>query len=398
LLERRCQVVIASDAEADPAIAFGSLTEALRHAYVDLGIDIDIDLSMITPDPTTGLSKSHCAIGRIRYPECPHRPSWLIYMKNSMTGNEPAPILNYKKTSPLFPHESTADQFFDDAQFESYRALGDHIAEETFARWILDPEVRHALDSNEPEPKAKCGYVLKGWHKKPRLVWDGLRIQHSPFKAADSTQFRELTQQLAELERLFLETPSLTWYYVECMDLPGKGIRPEDAVVPVNVIAMQIQLMEDTYFAVRLDLYANARDNRGWMNLFRRWGRSDVFNDCFGDLHWNYSNDFVAFYCNYIQHWREIDYLPIPHAWDVAPDLDENDEYTHPSAVICSGRKAPGLFQDNGRLEAHAPEPGKPVVKTPVIHPGPGEHGGSGAVDESRPPTASPPPPDSGKE
>ena len=154
---------------------------------------------------------------------------------------------------------------------------------------------------------------------------------------------------MAELEKLFLETPSLTWYYVECMDLPGNGIRPDDAVVPVNVIAMQIQLMEDTYFAVRLDLYANARDNRGWMNLFRRWGRSDVFNDCFGDLQWNYSNDFVAFYCNYIQHWREIDYLPIPHAWDVAADLDENDEYTHPSAVICSERKAPGLFQDNGR-------------------------------------------------
>ena len=398
LLERRCQVIIASDAEADPMIAFGSLTEAMRHAYVDLGIDIDIDLSMITPDPTTGLSKSHCAIGRIRYPECPHRPSWFIYMKNSMTGNEPAPILNYKKTSPLFPHESTADQFFDDAQFESYRALGDHIAEETFARWILDPEVRHALDSNEPEPKAKCGHVLKGWHKKPRLVWDGLRIQHSPFKAADSTEFRELTQQLGELEKLFLETPSLNWYYVECMDLPGKGIRPEDAVVPVNVIAMQIQLMEDTYFAVRLDLYANARDNRGWMNLFRRWGRSEVFNDCFGDLHWNYSNDFVAFYCNYIQHWWQIDHLPIPHAWDVAADLDENDEYTHPSAVICSGRKAPGLFQDNGRMEARAPEPGERVVKTPVIHPPPGQHGGSGAVDESRSPIAPPPPPESGKE
>jgi hypothetical protein len=397
LLERRCQVIIASDAEADPAIAFGSLTEAMRHAYVDLGIDIDIDLSMITPDATTGLSKSHCAIGRIRYPECPHRPSWLIYMKNSMTGNEPAPILNYKKTSPVFPHESTADQFFDDAQFESYRALGDHIAEETFARWILDPEVRRALDANAPEPKAQCGHVLKGWHLKPRLVWDGLRIQHSPFKAADSTEFRELTQQLGELEQLFLETPSLTWYYVECMDLPGKGIRPDDAVVPVNVIAMQIQLMEDTYFAVRLDLYANARDNRGWMNLFRRWGRSDVFNDCFGDLHWNYSNDFVAFYCNYIQNWREIDYLPIPHAWDVAPDLDENDEYTHPSAVICAGRKAPGLFQDNGRMEAQAPEPGE-RVKTPVIHPPPGLHGGSGTVDESRSPTATPPPPESGKE
>ena len=145
LLERRCQVIIACDAEADPTIAFGSFTEALRHAYVDLGVDVDIDLSMIMPDPTTGLSKAHCAIGRIRYPECPERPNWLIYMKNSLTGNEPAPVLNYKRTSPAFPHESTADQFFDDAQFESYRALGDHIAEETFGRWLVEPEIREAL-------------------------------------------------------------------------------------------------------------------------------------------------------------------------------------------------------------------------------------------------------------
>ena len=78
-------------------------------------------------------------------------------------------------------------------------------------------------------------------------------------------------------------------------------------MVPVNVIAMQIQLMEDAYFALRLDLYANARDNRGWMNLFRRWGRSDVSTTASVMLHWNYSNDFVTFYCNYIQDWREID-------------------------------------------------------------------------------------------
>jgi hypothetical protein len=222
-------------------------------------------------------------------------------------------------------------------------------------------------------------------------------MYHSPFKAADNTEFRELTQRLGGLEQLFLETPSLTWYYLECMDLPGRGYRPDDAVVPVNVIAMQIQLMEDTYFAVRLDLYANARDNRGWMNLFRRWGRSDVFNACFGDLHSNYSNDFVAFYCNYIQNWGEIDRLPIPHAWDVGPDLDP--EVAHPSAVWCSKRQAPGLFQDHGRLEAREPERGKPVVKSPVIHPLPGQHGGSATVDESRPAQSSEPPkPDSTKE
>ena len=126
-------------------LSFGSFTEALRHAYVDMGIDVDIDLSMIRPDPVTKLSKSHCEIGRIRYPECPDRPNWLIYLKNSLTGDEPAPVMNYRMTCPDFPHESTADQFFDDAQFESYRALGSHIAEETFAAWAGDPRVMAAL-------------------------------------------------------------------------------------------------------------------------------------------------------------------------------------------------------------------------------------------------------------
>ena len=38
--------------------------------------------------------------------------------------DEPEPLLNYKARHAEFPHETTADQFFDDAQFESYRALG----------------------------------------------------------------------------------------------------------------------------------------------------------------------------------------------------------------------------------------------------------------------------------
>lgn len=145
LLERRCQVIIACDAEADQGLSFGSFTEALRHAYMDLGIDIDIDLSMIRPDAETKLSKSHCAIGRIRYPECPDRPNWLIYLKNSLTGDEPAPVTSYRTTCLAFPHESTADQFFDDAQFESYRALGVHIAEGAFDRWAAQDDIARAL-------------------------------------------------------------------------------------------------------------------------------------------------------------------------------------------------------------------------------------------------------------
>ena len=145
LLERRFQVIIACDAEADGGLSFGSFTEALRHAYVDLGVTVDINLGLIRPDPVTGLSKSHCAVGRVKYPECTDRPNWIIYLKNSLTGDEPAPVTNYRASNPAFPHESTIDQFFDDAQFESYRALGVHIAEDALASWAADPAVALAL-------------------------------------------------------------------------------------------------------------------------------------------------------------------------------------------------------------------------------------------------------------
>lgn len=139
LLQRQCRLIIACDAEADPSLGFGSFTEALRHAYIDLGIDVDIDLTMVRPDPDTGMSRHHCAVGLIRYPvngQGERRIGYLVYLKNSLTGDEPEPVLNYKSTHPTFPHESTIDQFFDDAQFESYRELGHHIAEHAFAHWI----------------------------------------------------------------------------------------------------------------------------------------------------------------------------------------------------------------------------------------------------------------------
>jgi hypothetical protein len=37
-------------------------------------------------------------------------------------------VKNYRQEHPEFPHETTADQFFDDDQFESYRELGEHVA------------------------------------------------------------------------------------------------------------------------------------------------------------------------------------------------------------------------------------------------------------------------------
>jgi len=48
-------------------------------------------------------------------------------------------VTEYANGHPGFPHEPTADQFFDESQFESYRALGFHIADKVFTRPITNP-------------------------------------------------------------------------------------------------------------------------------------------------------------------------------------------------------------------------------------------------------------------
>ena len=42
LLRRRCRVIIAVDAEADPQMAFGSFNILERYALIDMGVRIDL--------------------------------------------------------------------------------------------------------------------------------------------------------------------------------------------------------------------------------------------------------------------------------------------------------------------------------------------------------------------
>lgn len=177
LLRRRCKVIIACDAEADGALGFGSFTEALRHAYIDKGIEVDIALADLRPDERTGLSARHCAVGRIYYPDRPWQRSWVVYLKSSLTGNEPEPILNYKREHPAFPHETTADQFFDDAQFESYRALGFHVAESAFGAWASGPEFSELLAIHSPFEKRLPGVPQED------PVWANLQELHGVKRA-----------------------------------------------------------------------------------------------------------------------------------------------------------------------------------------------------------------------
>lgn len=146
LLRRRCQLIIAIDAEADPEMSFGSLVTLQRYARIDLGIIINLPWAEIrdsTRSASAEIAKSgglpphaaphgpHCAVGEIQYPH--GGKGILIYVKSSLSGDENDYIVDYKRRFPRYPHETTADQLFSEEQFEVYRALGFHAVNELFS-------------------------------------------------------------------------------------------------------------------------------------------------------------------------------------------------------------------------------------------------------------------------
>lgn len=123
LLRRQCKTIICIDAEADPNFTFFGLITLQRYAEIDLGICLNIDLTGIKP--VDGVSARNYAVGEILYPN--GERGRIVYLKLSFTGNEAEYLHYYRGQNPTFPHQSTSDQFFDETQFEVYRALGHHV-------------------------------------------------------------------------------------------------------------------------------------------------------------------------------------------------------------------------------------------------------------------------------
>jgi hypothetical protein len=156
LLRRRCKFIVCVDGEADPDYTFHGLLTLVRHAQLDLGVEIEADLRDLRPDPETGYSRSHYELCRVNYPASSpggERPiGLLLYLKLSVTGNESELIRRYRGNHQSFPHETTLDQFFGEEQFEAFRQLGVHVAEGLFARSLMD---------RQPDPKSMLEWFTR---------------------------------------------------------------------------------------------------------------------------------------------------------------------------------------------------------------------------------------------
>jgi len=254
LVRRRCRLIIAGDAECDPDLTFGSLGNVIRLCEVDFGAKIKIDVSSIRKDARTGRSRSHCAVGRIEYAN--GGIGDLIYIKSSLLEDENTAVLEYLSEHPEFPHESTADQFFTENQFESYRKLGYDCTKRTFRDSTL---------------KSVQDVELEAFAQELTDIW-------TPVKNS-APSFISSANSLSRLWETLGKDPALQNLSNEIINhTPPPPGRPV-AVSPREFYFCNeiIQLMENVHLDLHLDDTWDDPDNAGWKDLFLKCSRSATF-------------------------------------------------------------------------------------------------------------------------
>ena len=148
-MRRRVKVVVYCDASADPGFDFAALQVLMRRIGTDFGARIKFGkknkierLIPRDPDPQQVLARDPKTDaypvgarfanrgyirGKIVYPK--GEPSTFILLNTTMINGLSVVTRGYKGAHRDFPDQTTADQFFDEEQFEAYRELGYEIAD-----------------------------------------------------------------------------------------------------------------------------------------------------------------------------------------------------------------------------------------------------------------------------
>jgi len=144
LLRRGCSRIVAIDGSCDPKSHMSDLANVIRRARIDLGVIVrhSLETDFLPPTELSGKTDANKA-SRFRRAAArgarSQRWQWftidygeglplgrLLYIKPTLkeASRLPVEVSQYSKSSESFPHETTADQFFSEAQMEAYRSLG----------------------------------------------------------------------------------------------------------------------------------------------------------------------------------------------------------------------------------------------------------------------------------
>ena len=105
-----------------------------------------------------------------------------MYIKPACHHDIPADVRAYALASKDFPHESTADQWFSESQFESYRSLGANLVD----------RLGEQTDEDRPRPKPYgSGDVAKFFDDVSNRVAQAKQGPKSPSKAPNASRSSE---------------------------------------------------------------------------------------------------------------------------------------------------------------------------------------------------------------
>lgn len=161
LLERGCKFILVADNGQDEKYEFVDLEVFVRSARTDIGMEVEIaspkefPLELLPARETCFFNgkegdwrkrlkdkqdKSFALLLRAKnIAEVKNGISlkanhycWIVWLKPNQLADLPSDIATYAEMNPDFPQQSTSNQFFDEAQWESYRRLGFQMARRLF--------------------------------------------------------------------------------------------------------------------------------------------------------------------------------------------------------------------------------------------------------------------------
>lgn len=155
-VERGVRLIVVCDCGCDPQYQFADLANLMRLVRIDFGIEIEIDRKVtqneflgkvfgtpeqFAPACSDAHASSKCALLLNVYHNDlslrAHRPdARVVVIKPRLIPEVSADLRQYQASSCEFPQEPTADQFFDEAQWESYRKLGLETAKLVFGAGV----------------------------------------------------------------------------------------------------------------------------------------------------------------------------------------------------------------------------------------------------------------------
>ena len=143
LVERGCRYIVVCDCGADPKLGFEDIGVAIRRCRIDFGAEIDLSINRFIDKSATHvvwgtITYQQAHLEMLRFPQAAAH-GVIAWIKPAVAADDAVDVQQYRRANTDFPQQSTADQWYDESQFESYRRLGYESARVAFSGLPASP-------------------------------------------------------------------------------------------------------------------------------------------------------------------------------------------------------------------------------------------------------------------